>query len=296
MAALNEQVSDQVFIAPGVTDVSTLTGLLAVPDVEDKVDLAINPRVRISVDRSGHLYVHTGEIQDNDSMMWAGAVATWHRNLPAGTVIQSRQDQPFGHNLNRSLIAGSSDQVYGYGKYSPNVWITERPNCISFYDDDVIHGDAAAYSPFDYLDSENVRNAGDQIESVLNLPRNDVQSIYSRLLDKLEISIEDPELRVMSWESVRFFVEFLREYSSIRTPLIFLLSSGEVKATWRVSEREILSIEFAADGTVEYIAFAPNSRRQSVTQISSADGTSWRDVIPTLSQGSNLDWLWDSNG
>ena len=51
-----------------------------------------------------------------------------------------------------------------------------------------------------------------------------------------------------------------------------------------------------ADGTVEYIAFAPNSRRQSVTQISSADGTSWRDVIPTLSQGSNLDWLWDSNG
>lgn len=296
MAALNEQISDQFFDSPGVTDVSTLSGLSVVPDVEDKLDLVIDQRVQIGVSPSGDLYVHAGEIRDNDSLMSASATTALRPYMPGGIGIQRGQSQPLVHNIDHTLASRPTVRVYGYGKFAPDIWVTERPAHLSYYDDDIVVGDAIAYSPFDYLDSENARNVRDEIESVLSLPRDDVLSIHSRLLDKLEISIEESDLRVMSWESVRFFVEFLRLYPSIRTPLVFLLSSGEVKATWRVSAREILSIEFAADGTVEYIAFAPNSRRPSVTQISSADGTSWRDVITTLSQGSNMGWLWDSDG
>ena len=116
-----------------------------------------------------------------------------------------------------------------------------------------------------------------------------------RLQELLEISTEDSDQRVMSAQSLRFFTEFMKRYSNIRSPLIFLLESGDIRAEWRVSEREALALEFTADGMVNYIAFAPNKRRPTTTQIRSSDNLSWRDLIPALQQGSDISWLWASN-
>ena len=68
------------------------------------------------------------------------------------------------------------------------------------------------------------------------------------------------------------------------------------RAEWRESDKEVLALEFGGDGTVDYIAFAPNARRPSLTQIRSGDKISYRDVITALEQGSITDWLWASNG
>ena len=151
-------------------------------------------------------------------------------------------------------------------------------------------------SPFDHLDAENAEQAAELIERVLDLPRTDSRELHDRLQDLLEISTENSDQRVMSAQSLRFFIEFIERYCDFRSPLIFLLESGDIRSEWRVSERQALALEFTADGTVDYIAFSPNLRRPTITQIRSGDNLSWRDLIPALQQGSDVSWLWEPDG
>lgn len=164
------------------------------------------------------------------------------------------------------------------------------------FDDDRQAIDIYISSPFDHLDAENAEQAAELIERVLDLPRTDSQELHDRLQDLLEISTEDSDQRVMSAQSLRFFIEFIERYGDFRSPLIFLLESGDIRSEWRVSEREALALEFTADGTVDYIAFTPNMRRPTSTQIRSGDNLSWRDLIPALQQGSDVSWLWEPDG
>ena len=147
-------------------------------------------------------------------------------------------------------------------------------------------------SPFDYLDSENYKAAQQVIETVSSLPRSDCSAIYSRLSSLLDLSADEVDQRVLSASSLFYFVDFLRTYEKIGSPLIFMQESGEIRSEWRVSERHALAVEFVSDGTVEFVLFAPNSRRPSKTVIQSGDRLAWQDLIPTLQQGADIEWLW----
>lgn len=162
-------------------------------------------------------------------------------------------------------------------------------------EDEHAGGDFIVYSPFDYLDDENYEAAIQIIEDVTYLHRTDSEKIRDRLSELLELSIEDIDQRVMSAHSLQFFIDFLRAYNQIRSPLIFMLESGDIRSEWRVSGRQVLAVEFASDGTVEYIVFAPNSRRQTQTVIQSGDRIAWQDLIPTLQQCADMKWIWDPN-
>ena len=142
-------------------------------------------------------------------------------------------------------------------------------------------------SPFDYLDSENYKAAQQVIETVFSLPRSDCSSIHSRLSSLLDLSADEVDQRVLSASSLFYFVDFLRTYEKIGSPLIFMQRSE-----WRVSERHALAVEFISDGTVEFVLFAPNLRRPSKTVIQSGDRLAWQDLIPTLQQGADIKWLW----
>ena len=147
-------------------------------------------------------------------------------------------------------------------------------------------------SPFDYLDSENYKAAQQVVEAVSSLPRSDCSAIYSRLSSLLDLSADEVDQRVLSASSLFYFVDFLRTYEKIGSPLIFMQESGEIRSEWRVSERHALAVEFVSDGTVEFVLFAPNSRRPSKTVIQSGDRLAWQDLIPTLQQGADIEWLW----
>ena len=147
-------------------------------------------------------------------------------------------------------------------------------------------------SPFDYLDSENYKAAQQVVETVSSLPRSDCSAIYSRLSSLLDLSADEVDQRVLSASSLFYFVDFLRTYEKIGSPLIFMQESGEIRSEWRVSERHALAVEFVSDGTVEFVLFAPNSRRPSKTVIQSGDRLAWQDLIPTLQQGADIEWLW----
>jgi hypothetical protein len=152
-------------------------------------------------------------------------------------------------------------------------------------------GVSEAASPFEYLDSKNAVDVIDLLSTVTTLPRFDAKAILTRLNELFAISREEPEQRVMSARSLRYFLDFLRAYSEIRTPLVFLLDSGLVRAEWQVAQNKALAATFLPSGDVEYVALAPRCGRRKSTATLSGDNISWRDMVPALDESADISWL-----
>lgn len=149
------------------------------------------------------------------------------------------------------------------------------------------------FSPFDILDGRAERSVHDEIELVSQLHRSDANDLRDRLSELLEISVDEAELRVLSPGSVRACRQFLSTYPRIKTPALFLTDSGALRAQWTYAQNQGLAVLFQPDGVAEYVVFAPDQRRPSITN-DHAGSASWQSLLPSLSQNSELDWLFES--
>lgn len=147
-------------------------------------------------------------------------------------------------------------------------------------------------SPFDCINSQASKGAENEISLLAELPRSDINRVRSRLTDLLEYSQEQMGIRVMSPESVRAFRQFLQQHPAILSPTLFLTDSGALRAQWTKDASHALSILFQPSGIAEYVLFAPDRRRPTVT-IDQAGSASWQSVVPSLSGLAILDWLFE---
>lgn len=148
------------------------------------------------------------------------------------------------------------------------------------------------FSPFDVLDRRAEESVHDEIGLVADLDRSDAAAIYDRLTALLAISVDESEIRVLSPGSVRAYREFLSAYPNIKTPSLFLTDSGSLRAQWTYAKNQGLAVLFQPDGIAQYVVFAPDQRRPSITN-DHAGRTSWQSLLPSLGQNSELDWLFD---
>jgi hypothetical protein len=146
-------------------------------------------------------------------------------------------------------------------------------------------------SPFDCINSQASQGAEREISLLAGLPRSDIAELKSRLTDLLEYSQEQPGIRVMSPESVRAFRQFLQEHPMVFSPTLFLADSGALRAQWTRDASHALSVLFQPSGIAEYVMFAPDRRRPSIT-VDNAGSASWQSVIPGLTKIARLDWLY----
>ena len=147
-------------------------------------------------------------------------------------------------------------------------------------------------SPFETVDEKNEIESRELLRMARLLPRQDAAGISNRLEELLDLSVENDDIRVMPSQSLHFFLNFMAHNIRLGTPLIFLLESGYVRAEWRVSPKEAIAIEFRPDGNVDFVSISPRLGRPTSTQVSSAENISWRSVIDSIQQGSDLTWLW----
>lgn len=145
-------------------------------------------------------------------------------------------------------------------------------------------------SPFDSISYWDSLDATQAVEDVLSLSRHDAQEIHSRLSDLLESSSEEPDVRTLSPASIRTFTSFLEQNAELYSPALFQADSGALRAQWVVDSKNALTILFQPSGMAEYVLFAPDLRRPSIT-VDHAGSASWQSVIPSLKKIANLDWL-----
>lgn len=146
-------------------------------------------------------------------------------------------------------------------------------------------------SPFDTIDDKSSNSAQEEIDKLSMLPRPDAKRIHERLTSLFEYSQADPDIRVMSPGSVKNLRRFLQANPKISTPSLFLADSGSIRSQWTVDHRRALSILFHASGTAEYVLFAPDYRRPTVTA-DLAGTASWQTVMSSLKKVARLDWLY----
>lgn len=146
------------------------------------------------------------------------------------------------------------------------------------------------FSPFDSINLQAAESVQEEIDKVLELAKPDVQLLHARLSDLFKISKEEPKCRVISPASIRFFRNFLEKNSNINTPSLFLADSGAVRAQWNIAPNKALALLFQPSGIAEYVLFAPDRRRPSITG-DHAGSASWQSVLPSLKRKSKIDWL-----
>lgn len=145
-------------------------------------------------------------------------------------------------------------------------------------------------SPFEIINVQASELVQEEIDKFLGLGRPDSQSLHVRLSDLFKISKEEPEYRVVSPASIRFLRNFLEKNSKINTPSLFLADSGAVRAQWNCAPNKALALLFQQDGAVDYVLFAPDRRRPSITG-DHAGSTAWQSALPIFRRSSRTDWL-----
>lgn len=145
-------------------------------------------------------------------------------------------------------------------------------------------------SPFELIDLQAVELVQEEIDKILELARSDTQLLHSRLSDLLEFSKEEADCSIISPASVRFLRGFLDKNPNIITPSLFLADSGAIRAQWNVAPSKALALLFQPNGIAEYVLFAPDRRRPSITG-DHAGSASWQSVLPSLRQSSTIAWL-----
>lgn len=193
---------------------------------------------------------------------------------------------PSGKNV-RIFAQGSVNRVFGLEAAGVR-------DSITYFDlssTDVNEDLKSSISPFDSIDDKSSISAQEEIDKILLLRRPDAKTIHVRLTSLFEYSQVEPEMRVMSPESVKSFRSFLQANQKISTPSIFLQDSGAIRSQWTVDHRKALSILFHASGSADYVLFAPDRRRPTLT-VDLAGTASWQTVMSSLEKVAILDWLY----
>jgi len=102
--------------------------------------------------------------------------------------------------------------------------------------------------------------------------------LSDRLQYLYEIREEElPDEQPLSSVSLFSFYEFLKQNSNLAYPQVTLTYEGNIKAVWRKSENQLLSIEFTGDSDVRYVVFGTNQKHPGKVDRAAAQTT--RDRI-----------------
>jgi len=102
--------------------------------------------------------------------------------------------------------------------------------------------------------------------------------LSGRLQYLYEIREEElPDEQPLSSASLFSFYEFLKQNSDLAYPQVTLTYEGNIKAVWRKSKNQFLSIEFTGDSEVRYVVFGTNQKHPGKVDRAAAQTT--RDRI-----------------
>ena len=121
-------------------------------------------------------------------------------------------------------------------------------------------------SPFDEVDDalstdeEKIKNYLDHFvakhrESIVD----NIKTRLTTLMNDLEEEMEDDlTQQPLSFESFKYFIQFLVKNPEFKTPSFIVNYDGNIRALWKKSDNKHLAAEFATDGTSSYVIFSPD--------------------------------------
>lgn len=87
----------------------------------------------------------------------------------------------------------------------------------------------------------------------------DIKTRLTTLMNDLEEEMEDDlNQQPISFQSFRYFMQFLVKNPEFKNPSFIVNYDGNIRALWKKSDNKHLAAEFGTDGTSSYVIFSPD--------------------------------------
>jgi len=162
------------------------------------------------------------------------------------------------------------------------------PATLNFHESNI---DYPAGSPFDDID-QNLTDAK-IVEKLLGLLDSSKLDFASELAARLgalhEIVNEDPNEPPISIDSLRSFINFIKNTPYLKRPSVVLTPDGEIRAEWRKASNKHFAVIFLPNDEARFVIFSPNSKDSDmIDRISGI--TSVDSLIENAKPHKVLDW------
>ena len=147
-------------------------------------------------------------------------------------------------------------------------------------------------SPFDELDEK--LTSEEKVKRLIDYVREGAKIQFAHeLAVKLsflnEVVNEDPDEDSISIDSMRNFISFLQNTTSLKCPNVALTPSNEIHAQWRTAPNRHFAAVFLPTGETRFVIFTPNSKDPEMTDrisgLTSADS-----LLETIQPHKVLEW------
>jgi len=147
-------------------------------------------------------------------------------------------------------------------------------------------------SPFDELDEK--LTSEEKVKRLIDYVREGAKIQFAHeLAVKLsflnEVVNEDPDEDSISIDSMRNFISFLQNTTSLKCPNVALTPSNEIHAQWRRAPNRHFTAVFLPTGETRFVIFTPNSKDPEMTDRISGL-TSVSALLETIKPHKVLEW------
>lgn len=144
----------------------------------------------------------------------------------------------------------------------------------------------------------NPANSFTTSELISNVTRVPSLSYAAQLVDRLRLLVrasaeEFPDQAPLRNESLRDFISLLQINPGLRYPGLVMTNTGNLRAVWRESSSRFFGVEFKGGRDIQFVVFAPDSKRPEKILRNSGDATLDTFARLVLAYGANP-WVFDS--